>query len=69
MAIDRFGADRTLSLGSLLMAECCWLFYTETGRHPDMLFAFYAPGGLSVGVVSAAPSVLVRAFPVAVRLS
>ncbi|HHA2250266.1 TPA: MFS transporter [Enterobacter ludwigii] len=69
MAIDRFGAGRTLSLGSLLMAGCCWLFYTETGRHPDMLFALYALAGLSVGVVSAAPYVLVRAFPAAVRFS
>lgn len=68
-AADRFGASRTLIVGSLLLAVCSWVFYRTVGEHPEMLFPCYALVGLSVGVVGAVPFVMVRAFPAEVRFT
>jgi len=69
LAADRFGASKTLIVGSLLLAGCSWLFYRTVGGHPEMLFPCYALVGFSVGVVGAVPYVMVRAFPAEVRFT
>lgn len=69
LAADRFGASKTLIVGSLLLAICSWLFYRTVGEHPGMLFPCYALAGFSVGVVGAVPYVMVRAFPAEVRFT
>lgn len=69
LAADRFGASKTLIVGSLLLAICSWLFYRTVGEHPEMLFPCYALVGFSVGVVGAVPYVMVRAFPAEVRFT
>jgi MFS family permease len=69
LAADRFGASKTLIVGSLFLAICSWLFYRTVGEHPEMLFPCYALVGFSVGVVGAVPYVMVRAFPAEVRFT
>ncbi|QDI17018.1 MHS family MFS transporter [Serratia marcescens] len=69
LSADRFGASKTLVVGSVLLASCSWLFYQTVGVHPEMLFACYALVGFSVGVVGAVPYVMVRAFPAEVRFT
>lgn len=69
LSADRFGASKTLVVGSLLLAGCSWLFYQTVGVRPEMLFACYALVGFSVGVVGAVPYVMVRAFPAEVRFT
>ncbi len=69
LSADRFGASKTLVVGSVLLAGCSWLFYQTVGVHPEMLFACYALVGFSVGVVGAVPFVMVRAFPAEVRFT
>lgn len=68
-AADKFGASKTLVVGSLLLAVCSWLFYRTVGEHPELLFPCYALVGFSVGVVGAVPYVMVRAFPAEVRFT
>ena len=69
MAADRFGASRTLCVGSVLLALCSWLFYHQVASHPQQLFLLYGVVGLSVGVVGVVPFVMVRAFPAEVRFT
>ncbi|HFK4647476.1 TPA: MFS transporter [Serratia marcescens] len=69
LSADRFGASKTLVVGSVLLTGCSWLFYQTVGVHPEMLFACYALVGFSVGVVGAVPYVMVRAFPAEVRFT
>lgn len=69
LAADRFGASKTLIVGSLLLAVCSWMFYHYAGTHPEQLFLLYGLAGLSVGVVGAVPFVMVRAFPAGVRFT
>ncbi|QHM73959.1 MFS transporter [Mixta intestinalis] len=68
-AVDRWGASRTLIIGSVLLAICCGLFYYRIGSHPETLFFGYGLAGFSVGVVGIVPYIMVRAFPAAVRFS
>ncbi|MDI9764987.1 MFS transporter [Pantoea dispersa] len=67
--VDRYGAARTLLIGSLLLALCSWSFFQQLGGTPQMLFIWYGLAGLSVGVVGVVPFVMVRAFPAAVRFT
>ncbi|WP_380826523.1 MULTISPECIES: MFS transporter [Serratia] len=69
LSADRFGASKTLVVGSVLLAGCSWLFYQTVSVRPEMLFACYALVGFSVGVVGAVPYVMVRAFPAEVRFT
>lgn len=69
LAADRIGASKTLIVGSLLLAGCSWQFYQTVRIHPEMLFAYYALAGFSVGIVGAVPYVMVRAFPAEVRFT
>ncbi|MCW6033124.1 MULTISPECIES: MFS transporter [unclassified Pantoea] len=67
--VDRFGAARSLMVGSLLLAIGSWNFFHQLGSTPEMLFIWYGLAGLSVGVVGVVPFVMVRAFPAAVRFT
>ncbi|MDE1189656.1 MAG: MFS transporter [Pantoea sp.] len=67
--VDRFGAARTLVVGSLLLAIASWNFFHQLDGAPEMLFVWYGLAGLCVGVVGVVPFVMVRAFPAAVRFT
>lgn len=67
--VDRFGAARSLMVGSLLLAIGSWNFFHQLASSPEMLFVWYGLAGLSVGVVGVVPFVMVRAFPAAVRFT
>ncbi|WP_343554253.1 MFS transporter [Pantoea sp.] len=67
--VDRFGAARTLMVGSLLLAIGSWNFFHQLSSTPEMLFVWYGLAGLSVGVVGIVPFVMVRAFPAPVRFT
>lgn len=67
--VDRFGAARTLVVGSILLAIASWNFFHQLGNTPEMLFVWYGLAGLSVGVVGVVPFVMVHAFPAAVRFT
>ena len=67
--VDRVGASKTFTVGSLLLACSSWFFYHLTGSHPQHLFLLYGLVGLCVGVVGAVPYVMVRAFPAEVRFT
>jgi len=69
LAADRYGASKTLIVGSLLLAICSSNFYFNLASHPQMLLTSYTLTGLSVGIVGAVPFVMVRAFPPAMRFT
>jgi Arabinose efflux permease len=69
LAVDKFGASRTFTVGSLLLAASSWAFYHLAGTSPSHLFMLYGLVGLCVGVVGAVPYVMVRAFPAEVRFT
>lgn len=68
-AIDKYGASRVFTLGSILFAIGSFAFYRLSSVYPEYLFLLYGLAGLSVGVVGAVPYVMVRAFPAEVRFS
>ncbi|HAT23861.1 MAG TPA: MFS transporter, partial [Pantoea septica] len=67
--VDWIGAAKTLMGGSLLLAVCSWHFFASQTPDADGLFFNYGLAGLSVGVVGVVPSLMVRAFPAAVRFT
>jgi len=66
---DRIGAARTLALGSVLLLAAVYALYFGVASNPDALPALYALAGFCVGVVGVIPTLLVAAFPPAVRFS
>jgi MFS transporter, MHS family, proline/betaine transporter len=66
---DRFGAERMLMLGCALLLVATYALYLGVGADPSRLDLLYAVTGFCVGVVGVIPTVLVRAFPPAVRFS
>ncbi len=66
---DRFGAERMLALGCVLLLVSIYALYVGVGRDASRLDMLYAIAGLCVGIVGVIPTVLVRAFPAAVRFS
>jgi hypothetical protein len=46
-----------------------YLFYASTKSGPAFLLPLYALVGLTVGVVSVVPSIMVKSFPSAIRFS
>ncbi|KAF1011827.1 MAG: Proline/betaine transporter [Pseudomonas fluorescens] len=66
---DRVGAGRVLVFGCAGMMVLCWLLYASLPVHPEWLFPLYSLTGLFVGTVAAAPVVMVKGFPAAVRFS
>jgi MFS family permease len=69
LATDRFGPGWMLGLGSLGLLGATYLLYLGVARAPEHLAALYAVTGFCVGVVGVVPTVMVRAFPPAVRFS
>jgi MFS family permease len=66
---DRFGAERMLMLGCALLLAATYALYLGVGADASRLDILYAIAGFCVGVVGVIPTVLVRAFPPAVRFS
>jgi MFS family permease len=69
LATDRFGPGRALSAGCLGLLVTVYLFYRGVAGAPERLIELYALTGFFVGVVGVVPTVMVRAFPAAVRFS
>jgi MFS family permease len=69
LVADRFGAERTLMLGCAALLATTYALYLGVGRNAAWLGGLYAVAGFCVGVVGVVPTVLVRAFPPAVRFS
>jgi len=68
-AADRFGSKLTLLVGNAGLLGANYLFYSSLPASPSALIGGYALAGFFVGTVGAIPSVLVRAFPPALRFS
>jgi MFS family permease len=66
---DRLGQVRSLVLGALAMLACSYLLYLDLRAGAVHFVALYALAGFSVGVVGVVPSLMVGAFPPAVRFS
>jgi MFS family permease len=66
---DRFGAGRVLGAGSLALLVTTYVLYRGLASSPEHLVALYALTGFCVGVVGVVPTVMVHAFPPAVRFS
>ncbi|KAF1025347.1 MAG: Proline/betaine transporter [Pseudomonas sp.] len=66
---DRIGTGRVLLFGCAGLLVLCWALYASLATHPDWLFPLYSLTGLFVGTVAAAPIVMVKGFPAAVRFS
>ncbi len=69
LAADRYGAARTVAVGCALLIVAVYLLYFGLRAAPQSLTALYAVAGFCVGVVGVVPTVMVRAFPPAVRFS
>ncbi|OWY37478.1 MFS transporter [Xenophilus sp. AP218F] len=66
---DRIGSGLTLIGGSLLLGLSCYAFYYTMASDTSQLYPLYTMMGFAVGIVGAAPLVMVRAFPAAIRFS
>jgi MFS family permease len=66
---DRFGAGRTFAAGCVAMLAATYALYLGTARAPELLVVLYALAGFCVGTVGVIPTLLVDAFPAAVRFS
>src|SRR5258708_32678718 len=60
---DRFGAPRVLMGGSVCLMIATYLFYADTKLGSAFLLPLYTLVGLTVGVVGAVPSIMVKSFP------
>jgi len=69
LAADRFGATRVVAIGCALLLAAVYALYLGLGESVQRLVPLYAVAGFCVGVVGVIPTVLVRAFPAAVRFS
>jgi len=66
---DRWGAGRALGLGIAALLVMTYVLYRGVAAEPGHLLPLYALTGFCVGVVGVIPTVMVRAFPAAVRFS
>jgi MFS family permease len=69
LAADRFGVGRALGAGCIALFATVYLLYRGVAGAPERLVELYALTGFCVGVVGVVPTVMVRAFPAAVRFS
>ncbi len=69
MLADRFGAERMLMIGCALLFAATYALYVGVGKDAARLDLLYGVAGFCVGVVGVIPTVLVRAFPSAIRFS
>ncbi|MCP1375066.1 MFS transporter [Dyella lutea] len=68
-AADRFGVARTLAGGAVLMTLATGALYLDLQCGAAHFLPLYALAGFTVGVVGVVPTVMVDAFPPAVRFS
>jgi MFS transporter, MHS family, proline/betaine transporter len=66
---DRLGAPRTLVAGAIALAVATYLFYSSLVGGRSNLLPLYALVGLTVGIVSIVPHIMVKSFPPAIRFS
>ncbi|MGH8121605.1 MAG: MFS transporter [Rudaea sp.] len=66
---DRIGAARTLAIGCAMLFFAVYGLYSGLGSVPQHLAGLYSITGFCVGVVGVIPTLLVRAFPPAIRYS
>ena len=66
---DRIGAARALMLGCALLLAAVYALYIGVGANAGLLVPLYALAGFCVGCVGVIPTLLVAAFPPAVRFS
>lgn len=69
IAADRFGAARVVAIGCTLQFAAVYALYLGVADAPQRLVPLYALAGFCVGVTGVIPTLLVRAFPPAVRFS
>ncbi|MFT3791016.1 MAG: MFS transporter [Rudaea sp.] len=69
LAADRFGTTRVSALGCAALIGVVYAFYLGVAAAPQFLYPLSFVAGLSVGVVSVIPTLLVRAFPAPVRFT
>ncbi|MEZ5462598.1 MFS transporter [Dokdonella sp.] len=69
MAVDRFGVERVLVLGAVGLAAATAGLYWILNTVPEHFAMVFALAGLFVGVAGAVPTLMVRAFPPAIRFS
>ena len=69
LAADRYGAARIVAMGCALLLAMVYALYLGLRAAPQQLNGLYALTGFCVGVVGVIPTLLVRAFPPAVRFS
>ncbi len=69
LAADRIGAARTVVIGCAMLFFAVYALYLGLGSVPEHLNALYSIAGFCVGVVGVIPTLLVRAFPPAVRFT
>ena len=66
---DRFGAARALLAGAVLLAVSGYVLYLDLRAGAAHFLLLYSLAGLAVGVVGVVPTLMVEAFPPAVRFS
>ena len=66
---DRIGATRALAIGCVALFCAVLALYAGVARDPRQLVVLYAIAGFCVGVVGIIPTLLVQAFPPAIRYS
>jgi MFS family permease len=69
MLADRFRPQHVLACGAAVLLVATYALYVGAGRYPELLVPLYAFAGFAVGVVGVIPTLLVGAFPAAVRFS
>ncbi|HWK73616.1 MAG TPA: MFS transporter [Povalibacter sp.] len=68
-AADRFGTDRTLTIGAVSMLISAPILYWSLNHAPQYFTLAYMVAGFCVGTVGAVPTAMVTAFPPAIRFS
>lgn len=69
LAVDRFGANRVLVVGAVGLAAATAALYQTLTVAPEHFAIAFTISGLFVGVTGAIPTLMVRAFPPAIRFS
>lgn len=69
LAVDRFGVERVLVFGAIGLVAATAGLYRTLAIAPEYFTLAYTATGLFVGVTGAIPSLMVRAFPAAIRFS
>jgi MFS family permease len=69
LAVDRFGVERVLIAGAIGLAVATAGLYQTLTVAPEYFAVAYTLTGLFVGVTGAIPSLMVQAFPPAIRFS